>query len=303
MKLPDLEMDLLRAFVAVAEAGSFTAAAERVGRTQSAVSQKILRLEEALQMRVSERTSRSLTLTRDGERVLVAVRRLLDQYESFLREVFEPPNVSVLRLGVAENLLQAQLPNFLARLKSLYRDVQLELTTDSSQHLLKALEQKKLDVAIVGVIGKTSARRSRVVWSEPLVWVAGAGFRDEPRYPAKLVMMQPPCIYREIIADSLASARREWTPTCTVSNLGGMQAAILGGLGVTVLSRSQVRDGMRVMPASRNWPALPPIKVEVMGDRTEIQHMIPPLVSLLQESLEMGLATNLETSSNPAQAR
>ena len=74
MRHPDLELDLLRAFVAVAETGSFTAAADVVHRSQSAVSQKVLRLEEILGRRVFDRTSRTLGLTPDGERLLVAAR-------------------------------------------------------------------------------------------------------------------------------------------------------------------------------------------------------------------------------------
>lgn len=85
MRYPDLEIDLLRAFVAVAETRSFTAAAEVVGRSQSAVSQKVLRLEEILDRRVFERTSRSLTLTRDGEHLLVTSRRMLELNDAAMR--------------------------------------------------------------------------------------------------------------------------------------------------------------------------------------------------------------------------
>src|ERR1700742_2534740 len=105
MSFYDLELDLLQTFVAVAEAGSFTAAAPIVNRSQSAVSQKIIRLEELLDVRVFDRTSRSLSLTRDGERLLHAVRRLLAHYEDFLREFRAPAKVEVLRLGISENLV------------------------------------------------------------------------------------------------------------------------------------------------------------------------------------------------------
>ncbi|CAM2154063.1 LysR family transcriptional regulator [Pararobbsia alpina] len=288
MKTPDIEIDLLRAFVAVAEAGSFTAAADVVGRTQSAVSQKILRLEDILQMRVFERTSRSLTLTRDGERVLSAARRLLEHYEGFAREVLEPPPVSVLRLGVSENLIQIQLPNLLSRMKTLFPGVQIELTTGTSKNLADSYARDQFDVVVVGTFEKTPTSRGQVIWSEPLMWVAGANYRDNPASQAELIMMQPPCIYREIMAAALDSTAREWTNTCTVSNLTGLNAAIGGGLGVSVLSKSQVREGMKTLRASKQWPALPPIQVEVIGGGKEIQHLLQPLVSLLRETLQGG---------------
>src|SRR5258708_19296399 len=99
MRYPDLEIDLLRAFVAVTETGSFTSAAEIVGRSQSAVSQKILRLEEILNRRVFDRTSRSLTLTRDGEQLLVTAGRMLESNDAFIRVLTRPPSLGHCPLG------------------------------------------------------------------------------------------------------------------------------------------------------------------------------------------------------------
>src|ERR1700754_2229374 len=108
-----VDVDLLRAFVAVAESGSFTAAADVLGRSQSAVSQRVLRLEEELNVRVFERTSRSLKLTDEGKRALTAARRLITQHEHFTREIRQPLLPSKLRLGVSDHLVQAQLPRIL----------------------------------------------------------------------------------------------------------------------------------------------------------------------------------------------
>ncbi len=113
MSCSDLEIDLLRAFVAVAETGSFTAAADVVGRSQSAVSQKVLRLEEILDRRVFDRTSRSLSLTRDGERLLVSARRMLEFNDAVMRELREPQAAGTLRLGISEDFIPGQLPSLL----------------------------------------------------------------------------------------------------------------------------------------------------------------------------------------------
>ena len=114
MAIQDLEIDLLRAFVAVAEAGSFTAGADIVGRTQSAVSQKILRLEEILGRRVFERSSRSLSLTLDGERLMGPARQMLEFNNETVRQFIEPPVVGTLRLGVADDFIPHQLPRLLS---------------------------------------------------------------------------------------------------------------------------------------------------------------------------------------------
>jgi DNA-binding transcriptional LysR family regulator len=291
MKTSDIDLDLLKAFVAVADQGSFTGAAEVISRTQSAVSQKVLRLEEALQMRLFERTSRSLHLTKDGERVLAAGRRLLDHYQAFVRELTDPPKTLVLRLGISENLLQTELPHVLTGLRQRYPGTTLDLTTGSSQELLAAHEAQQLDLVIARTSKSGAFQRGRVIWREPLVWVAHAGFRMDASAPAQLVMMRPPCVYRETMIEALESAGREWAAGCTVSSFSGVRAAVLGGLGVTVLSKSLVQEGMKVLRPSRHWPALPLVEVSVLGESQETRHIVETLVSLLIEALTGTKAT------------
>jgi DNA-binding transcriptional LysR family regulator len=288
MNASDIDLDLLRAFVVVADQGSFTAAAEVIGRTQSAVSQKVLRLEDALQMRLFERTSRSLHLTKDGERVLVAGRRLLEHYQAFMQELTHPPETLVLRLGISENLLQTELPRVLAGFRRLYPGTALDLTTGSSQELLAAHEAQQLDLVIARTSKSRALRRGRVIWREPLVWASHAGFRRDSNAPTQLVMMRPPCVYRETMIEALESAGREWNEACTVGSFSGVRAAVLGGLGVTVISKSLVQEGMKIMTPSRHWPALPMVEVSVLGESPETRHMVETLTSLLIEGLTEG---------------
>ena len=285
MNVPDLDPDLLRAFVAVAETGSFTAAAELVGRSQSAVSQKVLRLEDILQMRVFDRSSRSLSLTRDGVRLLTAGRRLLAQYESFMRELRDPPKVATLRLGISENLVQTQLPRLLSRFRDRNPDVGLQLTTTASEELHASYEAGHLDVVIAMTRKKGSHHPGRVIWREPLAWLAGPDFHPDDRRPARLVMMRPPCIYRSVMTEALDTIGREWVTACTTSNLLGIQASVLGGLGVTVLGKSFAQNGIQVIPPSEQWPALPTAEISVIGEKPEMHHIVQPLLALLTETL------------------
>jgi DNA-binding transcriptional LysR family regulator len=283
-----VELDLLHAFVAVAESGSFTAAADVVGRSQSAVSQKVLRLEEALNVRVFERTSRSLKLTPEGERVLASGRRLLAHYEAFMHELREPPQPEHLRLGVSETLVQAQLPPILARFGERFPAVQLDLTTGSSKDLIASHEAGLLDVVFAKRKREGSPRRGRVIWREPLVWLAAQSYRSNPASPARLVMMPPPCAYREVMTETLDASRREWAVACTASNLIGLQAAVLGGLGVTVLGKSFLHSGMKILPTSAQWPALPASEVAVICDNPAIKSTVQALVSLFVDVLTEG---------------
>ncbi|WP_407530214.1 LysR substrate-binding domain-containing protein [Methylobacterium oryzisoli] len=282
MRYPDLELDLLRAFVAVAETGSFTAAAEVVHRSQSAVSQKVLRLEEILGRRVFARTSRTLGLTPDGERLLVAARRMLEFNDALLREWREPPASGTLRLGVSEDFIPGQLPKLLARFGRLYPGVHIELMTGLSCTLIEAYEVNRLDA----VIAKRSegGPRGRVIWREPLVWLAAADYEPDFTKPARLVMLAAPCSYRDAMIAALDSVRREWVAACTASSLMGVQAAVAGGLGVTLLGRSFVQEGMQILRAPELWPALPTTEVTVMGE-DRAPDLVLPLITFLTESL------------------
>ncbi|AKV08911.1 MULTISPECIES: LysR substrate-binding domain-containing protein [Pseudomonas] len=288
MQAGDVEIDLLRAFIAVAETGSFTAAADVISRSQSAVSQKIIRLEEVLGLRVFERTSRALTLTPDGERLLVGARKMMVHFDSFVREIREPAEVSLLRLGISENLVPTQLPKLLSRFSKLYPDVQLELTTGLSNDLLNDYEAGQLDVVIAKRKISNSAQRGRIIWREPLVWIAAKDYEIEASRPVRLVMMRPPCAYRAIMIEAMASVRREWSSACLASNLIGVQAAVAAGLGITALGTSFLQEGMRIVEPSEKLPTLPTTEVAVIGDELRTQHLVQPLVSLLTEGLMSG---------------
>src|ERR1700754_2652760 len=280
-----LDLDLLRAVVAVTESGSFTAAAAVVGRSQSAVSQKVLRLEEALGFCVFRRTSRSLKLTRDGERVLIAARRLLAQYDAFMSEMRKPPQPTRLRLGISENLVQPQLHLILSRFGQLFSSIELELTTGSSEDLSDSHDAGLLDIVFARRKREGSPQRGRVIWREPLVWLAAKNFQCEPSRPARLIMMPSRCAYCEVMTETLDAARREWTVACRASNLIGVQAAVTGGLGATVLGKSFLRDGMKILPTSAHWPALPASEIAVIGESPMLRHVVEPLVSVFVDVL------------------
>jgi DNA-binding transcriptional LysR family regulator len=160
MRYPDLEIDLLRAFTTVAETGSFTAAADVVGRSQSAVSQKIIRLEELLGRPLFNRTSRSLVLTSEGERLLSAARRMLEFNDMAVRTLVEPADVERLRIGISEDFVPHHLPALLGKFATLCPDVRLELMTGLSCNLLAAYDEDRLDVVIARRMAAPSAAGS-----------------------------------------------------------------------------------------------------------------------------------------------
>lgn len=283
MRYPDLEIDLLRAFTAVAESGSFTAAADVVGRSQSAVSQKIIRLEELLGRPLFKRTSRSLVLTDEGERLLSAARRMLEFNDVAVRTLVETPEVGHLRIGISEDFVPHHLPALLERFAALRPDVPIDLMTGLSCNLLAAYDDNRLDIVIAKKDGR--AQRGRVIWREPLAWISAADVDYGPHEAVPLVLLPTPCTYRGVAIGALDSVRRAWRVACTTNSLAGARAAVAGGFGVTVLGRSFVQEGLRVIPPSDLWPALPMTEIVVIGEEATETRIVQPLLSFLTDTL------------------
>jgi DNA-binding transcriptional LysR family regulator len=290
----DIEIDLLRALVAVVEAGGFTPAAERLNRTQSAVSQKIARLESLLGWKVFERNSRGLRLTARGENLLDQARRLLVQYEHFLGSVRAASSSTTLRLGVSENLTLSRLPGLLTRIRTSYPGLHIELGTGTSATLLADLEHGRLDIVVAKQGGARTSAHGRVAWREPMAWFAASSFRDEAGAAAPLILMREPCAYREAAIAALDAVSRPWTIACTVGNVPGVEAAVLAGLGVTPQARSFARTGMKILRPSRRWPPLPETKVAVYGRDPEWAPMVEALVGMLAMPEDAARASRAE---------
>jgi DNA-binding transcriptional LysR family regulator len=281
--VPDLDIDLLRAFVAVADAGSFTGAADLVGRSQSAVSQKIRRLESLIGYPVFDRTSRSLALTTVGGQLLLGARRLLDLNDDVIRSLQAPQTAGRLRVGICEDFVPLQLTRLLARFLRLYPAIQLDVNTSLTQDLLEEFDNGDLDLVIAT---RQSPDRGRVIWREPMVWFAASDFMFDPEQPLPLVMLRPPCSYRELMFTTLDAARRDWVAACTMNSLMGVQAAVAGGLGITLLGRSFIQDGMQMLQVPADWPPLPMIEIVVLGDDRAEKALVQPLLNFLVEGLQ-----------------
>ncbi len=249
-----LETDLisLRALVAVVEEGSFTAAAKRVGRTQSAISLQIAKLEERLSVKLLERTSRSVAVTPAGETFVSYARRILELADEAALAVTSPDEASVLRVGFAEYLVPQHLHTLLARFRRAHPNCDLSLMLGSGAEMLRSMRGGDLDLVFTGPEGDGG----ELLWEEPLVW-AGSGKvpADSADAPIELVLMHAPCSYRQIAFDALTKAGTPWKLSIDANSVHAVQSAIRAGLGVSVLPVSAVLEGMTLCEGT--LPALP----------------------------------------------
>lgn len=292
LRTANLEIDLLRSFAAVADTGSFTAAAELVARTQSAVSVQVKRLESIVGRRVFERTSRSIALTPAGEMLLGYARRILALNDATIRDIAEPPVTGRIRLGITEYFVPNNLPAILARFAAAYPGVRLEVRMGTSRDLREQLARKAFDAVIVRL-----ARRERVhaIWSEPQVWVAPEDFEIVRGAVLPLALLAAPCVLREFALDLLKRRRRPFKIAFTGSSMVSVQAAVRAGLGVSILPRSSLLPDMQLLPKTRDFPDPGTLDVGVVsgaGARTDIVAALERVIGQTLDVLTLKRATD-----------
>lgn len=278
MRFADLEIDGLRAFVAVIDEGGFTAAGHRLGRSQPAISEKIRRLEEALGKRILRRTSRSLSLTEDGELLLGYARQLLALNDETVRRVSVPKPEGVFRLGGADYFLPQHLPDVLRQFATLYPRAQVDVAIGTTEHLMEQLRNGRLDLVLAR---QQDGAGGRVFWSEPLRWVCAPGFEMELGEPLPFCAMPPPCSFRAAALAALQAQNRPWRIVYSSESILGVQAAVAAGLGIAMLSHSAMQPGLRILDERDGMPALDEIEIAVYGEAPRTRKFSQPLVELL----------------------
>lgn len=258
----NLDLDLLRAFAAVADARSFSRASERLLRNQSTVSLQIKRLEEAVGRRLLNRTPRSVRLTAEGETMLLHAHQMLELNDRAVARLNEPHMTGEVRLGAPEDFATRHLSGVLASFSEAYPSVALQVTCDLTLNLLDQFRKHAFDVVLIKR-EPAATQRGMPVWREPLVWVIGARELPPALEPIPLVVSPEPCVYRKRAITALTRAGRPWRIAYTCASLAGSLAAVRANLGVTVLPKDMVPEALRII--ARPLPSLADTEIALLG--------------------------------------
>ena len=252
--LRSLDLDVLRAFVMVAETRSFTRAAERLNRGQSAVSMQMKRLEELTGCRILSRTRRRVELTADGAHLLSYARRLLRLNDEALGSLDRGARTGKVRVGVTDTSMI-----YVSRILRAFAErcplVQVEMTCGRSWEALADLDDGKIDLALV--TQPCGHEGGRLLWREPLLWVAAGDAEPEARAPLPLALFAPGCIYRDAVLRLLEAAGRDYRLVYSSANSLGLSAAVTAGIAVTIMPASAVSPTLRNVGAAAGLPDLP----------------------------------------------
>jgi DNA-binding transcriptional LysR family regulator len=262
----NIDIDLLRSFVTIIEVKSFTRAADRLLRTQSAISLQMKRLEDQLECRLFERGGRGVEPTEAGILLLGYARRILSANDELVGRMAEPLVDGEVRLGSPEGFAAEHLAPALARFARAFPRVGLRVRTGSPPELERAFAAGELDL-LISMHLSTDANRPAGADSlgrEVLVWCAAEGAEPGqalgPRgQPLKLVANRAPCLLRDAAETALQAAGRSWSLVFETGSRGAVQAAVGAGLGISVLPRGSLVAGIHRLSAEEGFPDLPDV--------------------------------------------
>src|SRR3974390_1982807 len=229
-----IDVDQLRTFIAIAETGSFTKAAEFVHKTQSGVLRQMKRLEERLDRPIFARDGRASKLTEDGERLLDYARRIVKLNVEALAAFSTAELSGRVRLGVPDDYADRYLPEIMARFSRAYPGVELTVSCQSSSELMELIDDNQLDLAIVtNCAGRGPVEVFR---RERLLWVASNRHSTHLEERLPLALGRPSCVWRRSAIECLEASGRPYRVLFTSANCGAVAAAALSGLAVSAVS-------------------------------------------------------------------
>lgn len=261
-----LDLDLLRSFVSVVEAGGFTRAGERVHRTQSTVSQQIKRLEDDFGRPLLNRVGKQVTPTEDGERLLSYARRILALAEEARDVLGRPDAEGAVRLGIPEDFAAYRLTRLLAGFARSRPGLRLDVRADQSVYLRRDLERGDLDLAL---LKRDAGEKGGIaVWPERVHWVTSKTDPIDPQIKSvPLIFFPSGCLYRTRAIHAIETTGRAWHMAYTSSSLSGIQAAVAAGLGLSILPDIAIQKEHRVLTEKDGFAPI---------DKTEVALVATP---------------------------
>ena len=269
-----LDLVQLRSFVTVQQMGSFTFAAERLGLGQSTVSQHISKLEAVIGRQLLARDTHTVVLTPDGEALLGHARTMLS-IEGQVQALFTAQRLrGTLRLGVSEDLVASRLPLVLEDFVRSHPSVDLELTVALSGVLYQMQDNGELDLVLAK--RRLGDSRGRLVYREPLVWLARDPEHVLSLAALPLIAFPPPSVTRSIALEALERHGMAWRIVCTCGSLSGLTAAARAGMGVLVQPQSLSPSGLKEIP-SGHLPQLEDVEFVLIPSKGADQALVAAL--------------------------
>jgi len=257
-----LDTDQLRSFVAIVDAGSFTRAAERVNKTQSAVSMHIRRLEEQLGRALFIRQGRGVKLSEEGQQLIEYARQILEIEATALASISRRALAGRVRFGIPDDYADSFLPDIVTRFVRRHPLVEVSVICEGSMVLSERIGAREVDVAVV--TSCANVHGAEILREEPLRWMVGAHYRVHDMRPLPLALSGPTCDWRRAALEALQAAGVPWRQLLVSASHAAIAPVVQAGLAATVLPGSAASHGMRIVDEDEGLPPLPNNRVGIL---------------------------------------
>jgi DNA-binding transcriptional LysR family regulator len=259
--MQNIDIALLRAFVAVAETGQMTIAAKVVSRSQGAVSQQIMRLEEAFGSVLLERQKNQVVkLTRDGEKLLSKAHRMIALNDAVLAEMREPDFSGEVKLGVPYDVVGVLMPRILRSFQQQHPNVLITLVSDATKSLRAMLRAGAIDLTLTTELER--ADQGHHLLTDQLVWVGAPDGDAAYRRPLSVALGNEICGFRAVAVKALNGIRVNWRPICQVGSLEPVLATLEADMAVAPFLSRTVPDRLAILRGT-GLPALPSFNINL----------------------------------------
>ncbi|MCX7514756.1 LysR substrate-binding domain-containing protein [Frateuria hangzhouensis] len=257
MSLPNLDMDALRSLVAILRLGGLARAAERIGRSPSAVSQQMRKLESQLGEPLFRKQGRRVVLTEAGDRVHDYACRILELNDEAIHAVRGAAIDGVVRFGLPGDFAESWLPVALGQFRKAYPAVRVDVLVEPNRLLLERLDRGELDLVLA--MNQGGRADAECLATLPMAWIgpAGTGEVVRPATVLDLALYQPPCFFRKAGTAALDRAGIAWRPAFVTASLHSLWAGVAAGLGITVRTGGDLPPALMRLDERHGLPSLP----------------------------------------------
>jgi DNA-binding transcriptional LysR family regulator len=295
----NLDLDTLRTFSVAHDLGGLAQAAEHLGRTPSAISLQMKRLQDDLGTSLFRKRGRGLALTEAGEVTLTYARRILAMHDELQDTMRGAKLAGHIRIGCAQDFAPI-LPSILSHFASLYPQMQIELFIEGNSTLADAIEKGRIDLAIV--IGHEDRATAQIVGQIDIVWIASSAFAPPQKQPLPLAVLGPQCAFRKCAIQHLEATGITYRIAANSPSLDGLWAALLGGLGVTARTALNLPEGLTSASSLYGLPSLGQVPLTLPRNLHSDGVAVDCMAGLLSQSLQLTLFYHSKESARRSRA-
>jgi len=293
----DIEVRLLRSFVAIYERGSLSRAAERLACTQAAMSMRLKMLETEIGAPLFIRHHHRIEPTSKGSELYAKALSVLAAYDEMLSSTRSQRPRTRIRVGMPDDYALAFLPRLIATMRARMAETEIEIVCDLSARLAAASQRQEVDVALVTLAAGPPSARHRL--ETRLNWVLGADFQAEPGGTIPLAAYPEGCVFRRTMISALEAAQRNWRVAVQSSSHPGILAAVRAGVAVTSMAAGTAPHGLVEVTGNDRLPELEPVPLYLLTQGENAGAAVREFEDLILAELQTVGATTSRSNAVP----